>query len=96
MLTPQVKSQFVTKVIENESGKFQVVFLVALVDGKISAKIVSVKNISSETCEARLSLPCQNLSCVNVEIKKSFKIVTISPYFTLDFFTSQPTRAPSK
>jgi hypothetical protein len=97
MLTPQLRSQFVTKILTSQTGeKFRVVFLVALVNGKMQAQVVSAECLTkSVSNEAILSLP--------VNFSKEFVTFTytqtsdpkVSVFNSLFFFNSQPTRAPS-
>ena len=107
MLTPQVNSQFVEKIFTDRAGRqFRMVFLVALVDGEIKGRLVSVEQIGQrqETRDLRLGGKCSSgLLCLPTaaEIKslisnlQSPAIHVVSPYNELFFFTSQPTRAPS-
>ena len=102
MLTPYSQSQFVEKIIMSQTGeRFRVTFLVALVDGKPIARVVSAVSISparavsSVVSSAILSLaaPFQKVAAVFSYIPAF--AAKVSPYFSLDFFVSQPTRAPS-
>jgi hypothetical protein len=104
MLSPYSQAQFIEKTITSQTGeRFRVTFLVALVDGKMSAKIVSAVAIDaapivSSASSARaavlsLAAPVEKQP-VAFTYKPSFA-AKISPYFSLDFFVSQPTRAPS-
>jgi hypothetical protein len=95
MLSPQLRSQFVTKVLTSPTGeKFRVVFLVAVVNGEVKAQVVSATPISAKT----VTVPC--LPEAKIKSPVSF---TYTPTFTeklslfneLFFFNSQPTRAPS-
>lgn len=93
MLTPYSRSQFVTKILTSDTGeKFQVVFLVTLVNGEVKGQIISATPIAEATS-----------ICLPVSIKKSPVTFTytapsnpaVSPFNSLFFFNSQPTRAPS-
>ncbi|MES3031219.1 MAG: hypothetical protein V4697_02295 [Patescibacteria group bacterium] len=92
MLTPVLKSQFVTRIITNASGEqFKVVFLVTLVNGKPEAQIVSATSLSQKVYA--LPKPVVKTKAVYT-YQPSFSSI-ISPLNSLFFFNSQPTRAPS-
>lgn len=93
MLTPQLRSQFVTKFLTSPTGeKFKVVFLVALVDGEVKAQVVSATPVQT----APLFLPVIKNNEKFVNFSKSSKGVVRSPFFNqLFFYNSQPTRAPA-
>jgi hypothetical protein len=98
MLTAYSQPQFVEKVITSQTGeRFRVTFLVALVDGKMSAKVVSAVAVDTSPIVSSpvfsLAAPLEKKT-VSFTYKPSFA-AKISPYFSLDFFVSQPTRAPS-
>ena len=98
MLTPYSKPQFVEKIITAQTGEqFRVTFLVALVDGEMRARIVSAVSLgtapSVATTTLAISAPVEKQP-TTFTYKPSFA-AKISPYFSLDFFISQPTRAPS-
>ncbi len=96
MLTPHLRSQFVTKILTSASGEqFKVVFLVALVNGEVKAQVISAEPVSKAQAAAPLCLPCVKNNEKFVNFKKSPK-ATPSPFYNeLFFFNSQPTRAPS-
>lgn len=93
MLTPHLRSQFVTKILTSPSGEqFRVVFLVAVVNGEVKAQVVSATPVK---VAANLCLPLQKNS-ENFVVSTNSQKETFSPYFnSLFFFNSQPTRAPS-
>ena len=100
MLTPYLQAQFVERIVTSSTGdKFRVVFSVAIIAGELKAKVVSIIPVEAKTSDitrsAHLSLPAP-LETVRVvfDYTPSFA-PKISPYFTLEFFESQPTRAPS-
>lgn len=106
MLTPQVRSQFVTKVLTSNNGdKYRVVFLVTMVDGTPRGQVVSAELISTAYNQAGQSAQSQSSEnfILPEPAKKSPQIFTYKPTFSgiisplsfLDFFMSQPTRAPS-
>ncbi len=99
MLTPYSHSQFITKILTSTSGdKYKVVFLVALVDGKVNAQIVSSEFISKiahvvESAQVCLPAPISRKE-IFFTYAPSFKNL-IFPFNSLFFYNSQPTRAPS-
>ncbi len=93
MLTTQLRSQFVTKVLTSQSGeKYKVVFLVALVNGEVKAQVVSAEPLI-KTEPIYLAQPFIKAP-VSFVYKPSFKEI-LSPFASLFFFNSQPTRAPA-
>lgn len=94
MLTPQLRSQFVTKVLTSPNGeKFKVVFLVALVNGEVKAQVVSATLISEKAEVACLPAPITKSKTV-FDYTPAFSEI-LSPFISLFFLNSQPTRAPS-
>lgn len=90
MLTPHLRSQFVTKILTSATGEqFKVVFLVALVNGEVKAQVISA---------TPLSIPClgepKTKAPVSFTYTPSF-FEKLSFFNELFFFNSQPTRAPS-
>ncbi len=97
MLTPYSKSKFVEKVYTTPTGeKFRVLFLVALVDGKIKISPVSAQPIQSSGKKNNATyLPPKKAKTPKTFSYRPSFTYTASPYNLLTFFTSQPTRAPS-
>lgn len=97
MLTPHLRSQFVTKILTSPTGeKFSVVFIVALVNGEMKAQVVSATPIEKTKAAVPLCLPIVKSHGKFVTFTKSLKGTFLSPFFNeLFFFNSQPTRAPS-
>lgn len=94
MLTPQLRSQFVTKVLTSSNGeKYKVVFLVALVNGEVKAQVVSAVLISEKAEAVCLPAPVSKKEIFYSYIPTFVPVV--SPFNSLFFFNSQPTRAPS-
>jgi hypothetical protein len=90
MLSPHLRSQFVTKILTSPTGEqYRVVFLVALVNGEVKAQVISAE--------------CLSTLCLAEATTKSPVTFTYTPTFSeklslfneLFFFNSQPTRAPS-
>jgi hypothetical protein len=106
MLTPVSQPQLIERIFTDQHGRqFRMVFMVAVVDGELRGKLVSVRPISARSDLAQLHgsvssgticLPAgcsAKIGCT--EYVASFAPV-ISPYISLEFLmTSQPTRAPS-
>lgn len=91
--------QFVEKIVTDRSGQvFKLTFLVAIVDGQLKGRLVSAQPLaqSFKNTESILSLPviCPKNETIT-EYTPAFAPI-VSPYSELFFFTSQPTRAPSK
>jgi hypothetical protein len=107
MLTPQINSKFVTKILTNQNGEsFRVVFLVGYVGGKMHAQVVSSELIvavgtSASTASADATateifqLPEPRRAAVAEFFYTPSHSPIASPLATFDFFMSQPTRAPS-
>ena len=96
MLSPYLRSQFVTKILTSATGEqFRVVFLVALVNGEPKAQVISATPLSQKDGGDVLCLPCVKSDEKFVTFSTTKK-ATPSPFFNeLFFFNSQPTRAPS-
>lgn len=100
MLTPYVNSQFVEKVFTDRAGRqFRMVFLVALVNGEVKGRLVSVQPLAQESFKNTAEVICLPIICPKNETVTEYiapTIPVVSPYNELFFFTSQPTRAPSQ
>lgn len=92
------KSQIIEKVIENENGLFLARFLVVEVAGTTKWKLLEVTEIentqSVKITEEVLLLEAPVVGEV-YEINESRPEKVFSPYSSLSFFVSQPTRAPN-
>src|ERR1035437_4158582 len=109
MLTPNLQSRFIEKVLTDRNGQqFRVLFLVSLVDGEVRGQIISAQPIfeavkavglpgrvyKGSPC-TKLCLPCTKAATKIIESKvKSWSRVASPYYSSLEFFMSQPTRAP--
>ncbi len=81
------------RIVKDKNGILvRVRFVVVEVNGKFQGQIVSIEPVVKETS---LCLPCVKSDKVVVEDTTPSFISKISPYFSLDFLMSQPTRAPS-
>ncbi|OHA19798.1 MAG: hypothetical protein A2836_02610 [Candidatus Taylorbacteria bacterium RIFCSPHIGHO2_01_FULL_45_63] len=98
MLTPSLRSQFVTKILASKTGeKFRVVFIVTLVQGEVQARMISAEPLEVDSSRKK------EIKALGGEVKSVVKesevtptLKTPSPFFNnFLFFTSQPTRAPS-
>jgi hypothetical protein len=98
--------QLIERVFTDQHGRqFKMVFLVAIVEGELKGKLVSVEPISASTL--RLNGSCTESSgiiylpveCTQKCVETAYipsPAAVVSPYISLDFLmTSQPTRAPS-
>ncbi len=94
MLTPYSRSKFVTKILTSATGEqFQVVFLVAIIDGKIQAQAVSAEPIAQAS--SVIFLPSISQKNPVTFAYATASAPAVSPFSHLFFFNSQPTRAPS-
>jgi len=110
MLTPHLQSRFIEKVLTDRSGRqFRVLFLVSLVNGEVRGQIVSAQPIFEGATAAALPgrvakampwstlcLPCTKAAAKIIASRIHSWSRVASPYYSsLEFFMSQPTRAPS-
>ena len=103
MLTVSHQHQLVEKTFTDRSGRqFRMVFLVAVVDGELKGRLVSVSEVrprgslsGGPTSETILCLPISiSRNEVVTEYIPAYAPI-VSPFNELYFFVSQPTRAPS-
>ena len=93
MLTPYSRSKFITKILTSANGEqFKVIFLVALIDGKVQAQVVSVEPI---VVPSVICLPTISQKNPVTFAYAPASAPVVSPFSPLLFFNSQPTRAPS-
>lgn len=85
------------RIVKDKDGiLIRVRFTIVEINGVLKGHIISAEPLISKADNTIFCLPCINENiesdiglCINnSELKHS-------PYFSLDFFTSQPTRAPS-
>jgi len=104
MLAPYNSSRFIEKIVSDCYGRqFRAIFLVAIIDGEVKGRLVSIQPISQKiltlegVCsDGSLCLP--GWAAQEELDTPYFAPVTrvASPYFSLDFFlSSQQTRAPA-
>lgn len=99
MLIPYSQPRFVEKVISDRSGRqFRMIFLVALVDGEVKGRLISIEPVISSfrSAECVACLPTVAAKKIAETEYVSAFAPTVSPYFSLEFLiNSQPTRAPA-
>ncbi len=92
--TKQIQGIF-ERILKDKNGVLvRVRFSVVEVNGVFTPQIISATPLVSKADEA-ICLPCIKDTKVVVEDATPSFISKISPYFSLDFLMSQPTRAPS-
>jgi len=90
------KIQIVEKVIENENGLFLARFEIIEVAGNVKWKLIEINEITSPVALSQEILLLESPKINEVyEILESHLEKTFSPYSSLSFFISQPTRAPN-
>ena len=96
VLRPQTK--IVSKILRKKSGELvRAFFLVSEIEGKYFVKLLKTEPVVSsdfETAKETL-LAGKTAGDSAVEFVKSLGRQIVSPYFDLNFFISQLTRAPS-
>lgn len=94
----QLNSVF-ERIVKDKNGLLvRIQFTVVEIDGKFTPQIISATPLviaQPEKAEKQICLPCIKASQVVVENYVPSFVSKISPYFSLDFLMSQPTRAPS-
>jgi len=109
MLKPYIPSKFVERIITSQTGEcYRVLFVVSLINGEVKAKAISAELISAPTLKLApvdvdnsnvdfdvLCLPCDSSLISSFTTFVSSFAPEVSPFTSLLFFTSQPTRAPS-
>ena len=97
--------QLIERIFTDKCGRqFKMIFLVAVVDGEIKGKLVSVQPLSQSTLKLKGNSVTSDIICLPIvcsdkkgdTIYASSFTPVVSPYVSLEFLmTSQPTRAPS-
>lgn len=86
------------RIVKDKNGLLvRVRFTVIEVDGKFQVQVISATPFVSteDKTENVVCLPCLKENKIATEkLYESFDSI-ISPYFSLEFFMSQPTRAPA-
>jgi len=90
------------RIVKDKNGLLlRVRFTVVEIDGKFQAQIISAvpfitsADTESENTQNVVCLPCIKESIVVAETSVAKFESILSPYFFLEFFMSQPTRAPA-
>ena len=86
--------KIIEKVVHKNNEAYLARFLLVNSGGNIQWKIIDIVPIENQTEPEILLL--DGKTCTECHIEKPIRIhETISPYFDLLFFVSQPTRAPN-
>jgi hypothetical protein len=97
MLALRQENKIISKIVTMADGRVALVhFLVCFENGVLKARIISVRYedaIETENNTLSLCGDCKDTGEI-VSTKKFYKSI-VSPFASLDFFVSQPTRAPS-
>lgn len=84
------------RIIRDSNGVLvRVRFTVVEVNGVFKGRVISAEPLISKTDEEVVCLPCIKESKVIAEDAVIDFSSILSPYFSLEFFMSQPTRAPA-
>jgi hypothetical protein len=95
MLTLQNKqlNSVFERIVKDKNGILvRVRFTIVEVNGIFQGQIISATPLIKEKA---ICLPCEKDTKVVIEKEIVFSKKIVSPYFSLDFLMSQPTRAPS-
>lgn len=90
----QLNSIFERIVTDKNGVLVRIRFSIIEVNGKLQGNIISATPLVTPREEAPVCLPVVTKT-TSVYAEVSSFVETISPYFSLEFFMSQPTRAPS-
>ncbi len=84
------------RIVKDKNGTLvRVRFTVVEIDGKFQGQIISVIPLVAPSAENAVCLPCLKENKLATEKLCEFFDSIVSPYFSLEFFMSQPTRAPA-
>jgi hypothetical protein len=104
MLIPSSYKGIYEKVVRAPDGRLvRVQFAVVEVNGALRGRVISMEPVlqvagtitKREVAGKTLYLPISVQKDIYEAVISTFKKEVFSPYTTLDFFMSQPTRAPS-
>lgn len=88
----QINSIF-ERIVRDKNGVLvRVRFTIVEINGVFQGQIISATPLVQEEA---ICLPIEKVSSVVIEKDIVFLNEIVSPYFSLDFFMSQPTRAPA-
>ena len=98
----QLNSIFERIVYDKNGVLVRVRFTVVEVDGVFKGQVVSIEPVVSNTSSSKYKKPTEPICLACIKDNKDFSLnlntdfeSIISPYFSLEFFMSQPTRAPA-
>ncbi len=95
ILNNQQLNSIFERIIRDKNGVlFRVRFIVVEVNGKLQPQIISAESLIKNK-ETVIYLPAVSSATKTTYTYRPSFISKISPYSSLDFFMSQPTRAPS-
>lgn len=109
MFKPTIPSKFIERIITSQTGEqYRVIFQVELINGEVKARVISAQAISvpapklapahtfGSVSKAGVFLIEGSSVKVSADTAYVFGVTPeVSPFTSLLFFTSQPTRAPS-
>jgi hypothetical protein len=101
MLTPSIPSKFIERIMTSQTGEqYRVIFQVVLVNGEAKARVISAELVAGSSATASRQAGTVCLPGFSAPIVADTEYVfdftpEVSPFTSLLFFTSQPTRAPS-
>jgi hypothetical protein len=108
MFKPSIRPQFVERILTSPTGEqYRVIFEVTVIAGQMRARAVRAEKIELvalrlETAQndipvnvQNFCLPCATSDYAILFADYDFPIAKVSPFTSLLFFNSQPTRAPS-
>ncbi len=82
------------RIVRDKNGILvRVRFTIVEINGVFQGQIISATPLVAQ--EQAICLPCERSSSVVFEKNIIFNQDIVSPFFSLDFFMSQPTRAPA-
>jgi len=94
----QPKIQIIERIITTEKGVFLARFAVTEIGGKFKAKLTDMRPFQKEEAQVSGSkIPCLEAPQTKDETNYTEPLAQLieSPFYVLDFFMSQPTRAPN-
>ena len=84
------------RIVRDKNGVLvRVRFTIVEINGAFQGQIISATPLAHEVREETILLPIEKVSKVIIEKDLVYFDKIVSPYFSLDFFMSQPTRAPA-
>lgn len=81
------------RIVRDKNGVLvRVRFTIVEINGAFQGQIISATPLVQEQA---ICLPCEKQATVLIEKDIVYSDEIVSPFFSLDFFMSQPTRAPA-